>query len=75
MIALPLELEQQVIQYAQIEHIDPITFLKNVVADYVSRATQDENIYLTNMADDIMARGEQPLSTDDAMRILNELVD
>lgn len=75
MISLPIELEQQVVQFAQFEHTDPITFLKNVVADYVSRATQDENTYLAQLADDIMARGEQSLSQDDAMRMLDELVD
>lgn len=43
MIALPLELEQQVIQFAQFEHTDPVTFLKRVINDYrVKRATTDE---------------------------------
>lgn len=75
MIALPIELEQQVIQFAQFEHTDPITFLKNVVADYVSRTTQDENTYLAQLADEVMASGEKSLSQDEAMRMLDELVD
>jgi hypothetical protein len=72
---LPLELEQQVIQFADFEHTDPITFLKNVISDYVTRARQDENVYLARLADDIIARDEQLLSQEDAMRMLNELVD
>lgn len=75
MIALPFELEQQVIQFAQFEHTDPITFLKNVMTDYVTRATHDENIYLAKLADEIMARGEQSFSQDEAMRMLDEMVD
>lgn len=52
MIALPLELEQQVIQFANIEHIDPVAFLKNVIADYVQRAIQTENTaYLAAVSD------------------------
>lgn len=44
MIALPLELEQQVIQFAQFEHLDPVSFLKRVIADYSQRATNSEEM-------------------------------
>jgi hypothetical protein len=40
MIAIPLDLEQQVLQFAQIEHLDPVSFLKRVIANYL--ASQDE---------------------------------
>ena len=48
MIALPMDLEQQVIQFAQFEHTDPVSFLKRVIDDYsVKRATQtEESLYL-----------------------------
>ena len=48
MIALPMDLEQQVIQFAQFEHTDPVSFLKRVIDDYsVKRATQtEETLYL-----------------------------
>ncbi len=52
MIALPLELEQQVIQFAQIERIDPVAFLKNVLADYARRASRTEDAaYLSAVSD------------------------
>jgi hypothetical protein len=41
MLTIPFELEQQVIQFAQFEHTDPVEFLRRVVADYsVKRDTQ-----------------------------------
>ena len=47
MIALPLDLEQQVIQFAQIEHLDPVSFLKRVIADYRSTHNED-TLYLVS---------------------------
>ena len=73
MIALPVELEQQVIQFAQFQSIDPITLLKNAVADYISRDNK-ENIYLAKLADDVTALGEPSLSQEEAMRMLDDLV-
>lgn len=48
MIALPVELEQQVIQFAQFEHTDPVSFLKRLLDSYtVNRANRaEETMYL-----------------------------
>ncbi len=43
MIALPIELEQQVIQFAQFEHLEPVAFLKRVIANYALHANHTEN--------------------------------
>lgn len=76
---LPAPLEFEINQIAEAEHTTASAWiaekLARVIEDYSQRATQDENTYLAQLADDVMARGEQPLSQDDAMRMLNELVD
>ena len=42
MITLPIELEQQVIQFAEFEQLDPVSFLKRVINDYsLNRATSN----------------------------------
>lgn len=47
MIALPIELEKQVIQFAQFEHTDPVSFLKRLLDSYtVKRATNEETLFL-----------------------------
>lgn len=43
MIALPLELEQQIDYFAKIEHIDPAAFLKRMIDDYANRATKNDD--------------------------------
>lgn len=43
MLAIPVELEQQVIQFAQFERTDPVSFLKHLLDSYtVKRATNSE---------------------------------
>jgi len=43
MIAIPFELEQQVIQFAEFERLDPVTFLNNLIDEYLlKRAMQSE---------------------------------
>ncbi len=40
MLTIPYELEQQVIQFAQIEHCEPVAFLQRIIANY------QETLYL-----------------------------
>lgn len=71
MITLPLELENQLQNIAEIEHISPVSLVAKLLDDYLDRR---ENAHLTQLADEVLARNEPPLSKDDAMRMLNELV-
>ena len=48
MIAIPLDLENQITHLAEFEHTDPVSFLKGVIDDYTlkNNARAEETLFL-----------------------------